>query len=116
MQTNEITDFIVNALENIKAQDIQIINVQERTAITDRMIIATGTSNRHVQAITESVHEALKTAGIKTNGIEGRSASDWILLDVFNVVVHVMTAQARQFYDLERLWGEPKNVQEQTQS
>lgn len=115
MQTDETTNLIVAALENIKAQDIQILNVQERTSITDRMIIATGTSNRHVQAIIESVNEDVKKAGIKTNGIEGRSASDWILLDMFNVVLHVMTAQARQFYDLERLWGEPNSAQEQSQ-
>lgn len=112
MHIDKMTDTIVEALENIKAQQILILDVHERTSVTDKMIIATGTSNRHVQAIVESVNEEIKKAGIKSNGIEGRSASDWILLDMISVVLHVMTAQARQFYDLERLWGEPEAHQE----
>lgn len=113
MHIDKITDLVIETLENMKAQNIRILDVQNRTAVTDKMVIATGTSNRHVQAVVESVAEEVKKAGIKSNRIEGRSASDWMLLDMMSVVLHVMTAQARQFYDLERLWGEPEETQEQ---
>lgn len=116
MHIDKMTDLVVQALEDMKAQNILILDVEKRTAVTDKMIIATGTSSRHVQAIVSNVSDAIKKQGIKTNGIEGRSASDWILLDMISVVLHVMTAQARQFYDLERLWGEPEEPQENAQS
>ena len=93
------------ALEDVKAQDIQVIDVREKHSLTDYMIIATGTSNRQINAMAEKVREAVKAKGAQPLGEEGKGDSDWVLLDLNDVIVHMMTA-ARQFYDLERLWQE----------
>ncbi|WP_221800099.1 ribosome silencing factor [Oceanobacter mangrovi] len=107
MQTEQIKDLVIDALDDMKAKDITVLDVRGRTSVTDWMIIATGTSNRHVNAVAGNVEEKAKQAGMRPNGTEGRAAADWVLVDLVDVVVHVMTDQARQFYDLERLWGEP---------
>lgn len=112
MQTEEIKSLVVDALEDMKAQNITILDVRGRTSVTDWMIIANGTSNRHVNAVAGNVEEKSKHAGLKPCGSEGRSTSDWVLIDLVDVVVHVMTEQARHFYDLERLWGETQSNQE----
>lgn len=107
MQADEIKTLVIDALDDMKAQNITVLDVRGRTSVTDWMVIATGTSNRHVSAVAGNVEEKAKAAGLRANGTEGRAASDWVLIDLFDVVVHVMTDQARHFYDLERLWGEP---------
>ncbi len=107
MQTDDIKTLVFDALDDMKAQNITVLDVRGRTSVTDWMIIATGTSNRHVAAVIANVEEKAKKAGLKMNATEGRAASDWVLIDLIDVVVHVMTDQARHFYDLERLWGEP---------
>ncbi|MDK2778769.1 MAG: ribosome silencing factor [Pseudomonadota bacterium] len=107
MQADEIKSLVIDALDDMKAQNITVLDVRGRTSVTDWMVIATGTSNRHVSAIAGNVEEKSKAAGLRANGTEGRAAADWVLIDLFDVVVHVMTDQARHFYDLERLWGEP---------
>jgi ribosome-associated protein len=94
----------VAALEDVKAQDIQILDVRDKQSITDFMIIATGTSNRQIGAMLDKVREAVKAQGVKPLGEEGKGDSDWVLLDMDDVLVHMMTSNARQFYDLERLW------------
>ncbi len=94
----------VAALEDVKAQDIQVIDVRDKQSITDYMIIATGTSNRQIGAMLDKVREAVKAQGVKPLGEEGKGDSDWVLLDIDEVIVHMMTSNARQFYDLERLW------------
>ncbi|MDR9752982.1 ribosome silencing factor [Pseudomonas sp. SZMC_28357] len=94
----------VAALEDVKAQDVLVIDVREKQSITDYMIIATGTSNRQIGAMLDKVREAVKAQGVKPLGEEGKGDSDWVLLDMDEVIVHMMTASARQFYDLERLW------------
>lgn len=106
MQTEEMKDLIIEALEDMKAQNITILDVQGKTSVTDYMVIATGTSNRHAQAVADNVAEVAKKSDLKPQGTEGRASSDWVLIDLGDVVVHVMTEQARHFYDLERLWGE----------
>lgn len=107
MQTEQIKSLVIDALEDLKAQNITLLDVRGRTSVTDWMIIATGTSNRHVSAVAANVEEKAKLAGLRPNGTEGRAAADWVLIDLIDVVVHVMTDQSRHFYDLERLWGEP---------
>lgn len=107
MEPAELNALVVDALDDMKAQDITIIDVTERTSVTDSMILATGTSSRHVQAVVDNVSEKVKEAGIMPIGSEGRGNSDWVLLDLGDAVVHVFTAQAREYYDLERLWGDP---------
>ncbi|WP_028293389.1 ribosome silencing factor [Oceanobacter kriegii] len=110
MQTEQIKDLVIDALDDMKAKDITVLDVRGRTSVTDWMVIATGTSSRHVSAVAGNVEEKTKDAGLRPNGTEGRSSSDWVLIDLIDVVVHVMTDQARQFYDLERLWGEPADA------
>ena len=100
----EIVELTKTALDDVKAQDILVIDVREKNSITDFMVIATGTSNRQLSAMREKVRELVKGKGVKPLGEEGAGDSDWVLLDLDTVVVHMMTAAARQFYDLERLW------------
>ena len=109
MQTEQIKQLVIDALEDLKAQDIITLDVRGRTSVTDWMVIATGTSSRHVAAVANNVEEKSKAAGLQPMGVEGRGGADWVLIDLVDVVVHVMTDQARHFYDLERLWGEPSS-------
>ena len=104
MKSEELVKLATAALEDIKAQDILAIDVKEKTSITDFMLIATGTSSRHVNSMVEHVREKVKAQGVQPLSEEGKGDSDWVLLDLGDVVVHVMTSAARQFYDLERLW------------
>ncbi|MGB0503574.1 MAG: ribosome silencing factor [Thalassolituus sp.] len=113
MQTEQIKELVVDALEDMKAQNIIVLDVRGRTSVTDWMVIAHGTSSRHVSAVAGNVEEKAKHAGLRPKGTEGRNSSDWVLIDLFDVVVHVMTEQARHFYDLERLWGETQEARNQ---
>ena len=101
----ELVKVAVAALEDVKAQDIQVLDVRDKQSITDYMIIATGTSNRQINAMADKVREIVKAKGVMPLGEEGKGDSDWVLLDLNDVIVHMMTAAARQFYDLERLWA-----------
>ncbi len=104
MQTDELKEIVVNALDDMKAKDINILDVRERTSVTDYMVIASGTSNRHVKSIADNVVEEVKGKGLRPLGVEGGSGSDWVLVDLGDVIVHVMMPAAREFYDLERFW------------
>lgn len=104
MQANELKDLVVNALDDMKAKDIRVLDVHDRTSVTDYMIIASGNSNRHVKSIADNVVSEAREQGIRAQGVEGGGTSDWILVDLGDVVVHVMLPAAREFYDLERFW------------
>jgi ribosome-associated protein len=104
---SDLRDHIVTALEDVKGREILTMDVAHLTPITDHMIIASGTSNRHVKALVDNVVDTAKAMGQPARGIEGRETCEWVLLDLGDVVVHVMQAEAREFYDLERLWSEP---------
>ena len=93
------------ALDDLKGQDITVLNVMKLTTVTDTMIICTGTSNRHVKALAQNVAEEAKHAGYQPLGMEGAEQGEWVLVDLGGVVVHVMQAQARAFYQLEKLWA-----------
>lgn len=110
MQSENIRDWVVNSLDDLKAQNITCIDVGDKTNVTDIMIIATGTSNRHVKSLADNVLSLAKKQGLKVMGSEGADRSDWVLIDLCGVVVHVMTASTRVFYDLERLWSDPSPV------
>ncbi|KIH81578.1 ribosome silencing factor [Pseudomonas batumici] len=101
----DVVELTKAALEDVKAQDIQVIDVRDKNSITDYMVIATGTSNRQINAMLDKVRENVKAKGLRPLGEEGKGDSDWVLLDLDLVIVHMMTASARQFYDLERLWA-----------
>lgn len=101
-----LKDQVVHVLEDRKARDIVALDVSEFSSVTDYMVIASGTSNRHVKSLVDRVIESCKTDGTPPLGVEGRDAMDWVLVDLGDVVVHVMRPESREFYDLERLWSE----------
>ena len=95
---------MLEALESRKGRDIVALDVTSLTDITDFMVLATGTSGRHVRALADQVIEAAKRHRHPPLGVEGREACEWVLLDLGDVLVHIMRAATREFYDLERLW------------
>lgn len=104
LSSEELVQLAIAALEDVKAQDIVTIDVRGKTSITDFMVIASGTSTRQVRSLVENVLEKVKAQGVKPLGSEGMDSGDWALLDLGDIVVHVMMPAARQFYDLEKLW------------
>ena len=112
---SEIEEAVDAALDK-KAQDIAILDLSEVCSFTDSFVICTGTSSRHNQTIADGIEEALRKKGVRTIHIEGRAEGEWILMDYFDFVVHIFSAQAREFYDLERLWraGKRRDLQEST--
>ncbi|SFI38389.1 ribosome-associated protein [Pseudomonas argentinensis] len=104
MHSEDLVKVAIAALEEIKAQDITTIDVREKTSITDYMVIASGTSSRHVKSLVDNVLEKTKEQGVRPIGSEGLDSGEWALLDLGDIVVHVMLPTTRQFYDLERLW------------
>lgn len=105
MKQQELIDLVVNALEERKAQSITVIDVVGKTSVTDTMIIASGTSSRQVASIAENVVEHAKKNHIEPLGIEGNQAAEWVLVDLGDIVVHIMQRETREFYQLEKLWG-----------
>jgi ribosome-associated protein len=105
MNSEELCDLIVEALEEVKGQDITKLNVQRMTSVTDWMIVASGTSSRHVHALVDNVAQRAKAAGHRPTGIEGESGAEWVLLDLQDALVHVMLPKVREFYNLEKLWS-----------
>ncbi|ABM02974.1 iojap-like protein [Psychromonas ingrahamii 37] len=104
MQDAQLKKFVLQHLEDFKAKDITVIDVSATSDVTDTMIICTGNSKRHVRSVAEQTALAAKNAGESPLGIEGLEGSEWVLLDLGNVVVHVMQDETRQFYQLEKLW------------
>ena len=104
MQNNVLIKSCVNALEDTKAINIKTLDVTNLTDITDTMIICSGTSNRHVKSLSNNLIDAIKAKGFKPLGLEGGDLASWVLIDLGDVVVHVMLPQTREFYDLESLW------------
>lgn len=92
-------------LEDMKAEDIMVIDLVGKTSLADAMIIASGNVNRHVAAISDALVEALKSAGKPTPQVEGMPACDWVLIDTGDIIVHVFRPEVRQFYNLEKMWG-----------
>jgi ribosome-associated protein len=107
MNAEEIKTVALNALDDLKAKDVVTLDVRGLTGVTDFMVVGTGTSNRHVKSLATNVSVELKKHGCKPLGIEGGQVADWMLVDAGDVVVHVMSPEARDFYDLERLWSVP---------
>lgn len=109
MQLEELKKVVVQALEDMKANDINILDVRGLTGVTDLMVFASGTSSRHVKSIANSVAVDVKKQGVEPLGVEGEASGDWTLVDLGDIVVHVMMPEARIFYDLEGLWQRPSD-------
>ena len=105
MPIEDLLTLINSALTDMKGKDIVQLDVRGLSNVTDYMVIATGTSNRHVKSLADEVSFKAKQNGVLPLGIEGEMSGDWVLSDLGDVVVHVMQAEAREFYDLERLWN-----------
>ncbi|MDI3258963.1 MAG: ribosome silencing factor [Sinobacteraceae bacterium] len=104
VSTAALRKSVIDALEELKAKDIREIDVRGKTAITDLLVIASGTSARHVKSIADEVVKFAKRAGMVPLGVEGEQEAEWVLVDLGDVVVHVMLPRIREFYGLERLW------------
>ncbi|MBE0404535.1 Iojap protein [Halomonas citrativorans] len=106
MHIDTLKSLALDALEDLKARDITQLDVSSLTEVTDLMLIASGTSTRHVAALAQNVVEKAKAAGLAPRGVEGGDNADWVLVDLGDIVVHVMMPEARVLYDLERLWAD----------
>lgn len=104
MNSEQLCDLVVEALEEVKAKDIVRLDVRELTTVTDYMVVASGTSSRHVKALAEAVADKAREAGHRPAGIEGEDGGEWVLLDLNDTLVHVMLPRVREFYNLEKLW------------
>ena len=104
MDVRKLQKIAVSALEDVKAKDIEVLNTTKLTSLFDRVIIATGDSNRQVKALARSVHDKVKEAGGEVIGMEGEETGEWVLVDLNDIVVHIMQPNIRSYYNLEELW------------
>ena len=107
MEISKIKNEIEIILDNNKAKNIVSIDLKRKSYIADYMIIASGTSSRHLQSLSENLVSELKKIGINNCRIEGRESRDWKLVDAIDVIVHIFNPEKREFYDLEKMWSEP---------
>lgn len=105
MNPSDLRDHVIAALEDMKGANIVALDVATMTPMTDFMVLVSGNSNRHVKALVDTTSESCKAVGVQPMGIEGRESYDWVLVDLGDVLVHVMNDEAREFYQLERLWS-----------
>lgn len=105
MELEAMKKAVVDALEDVKAVDISVLDVSEMTSLTSYMIIASGSSNRQTRALADNVQKKLKEHGIEPIGVEGEQEGEWVLVDFGDIVVHVMLPATRDYYNLEQLWG-----------
>ena len=108
MEAEQLTELVVDALDDLKAVNTVTVDVRELTDVMDLLVIASGTSNRHVKALADNVAVKAKEQGVRPLGVEGDDVGEWVLVDFGDVVVHVMLPATRDFYDLERLWTVPQ--------
>jgi len=100
-------DFLADVLSSLdagKGADIKVLDVRNKTSITDYMVIASGTSERHVCSLADRIADKAREIGVRTLGMEGKASGDWVLVDLGEVIIHVMKPQTREFYQLEKLW------------
>ncbi|MBY5990524.1 ribosome silencing factor [Ferrimonas balearica] len=105
MQAVELKDFAVDKLDDLKGRDIVVLDVSDRSDVTDYMVVCTGTSKTHVRSLAENLVSEAKDAGLQPLGIEGKESGEWVLVDLSAVIVHVMQEQTRDHYQLEKLWS-----------
>ena len=103
---SDLKKVVINILDLNKAQDIVTIDLKDKSSMADYMIIASGTSSRHIQSLSEQVLEKLKDNGVKDSKIEGKESSEWKLVDGIDLIVHIFHPEKRKFYELEKIWSE----------
>ena len=103
---SDLKEIVINTLDINKAQDIVTIDLKEKSSMADYMIIASGTSSRHIQSLSEQVLEKLKNNGVKDSKIEGKESGEWKLVDGIDLIVHIFHPEKRKFYELEKIWSE----------
>jgi len=101
---DRLRSLVLAALDDLKARDVREIDVREKSSVTDLLVVASGTSSRHVKSIADEVVKKAKKAGLPPIGVEGQREAEWVLVDLGDIVVHVMLPRTREFYGLERLW------------
>ena len=106
LKTDSLKTLVLDALDDLKAKDVTLLDVSRLTSVTDLMVVASGTSTRHVMALANNVVERVKAEGVQPLGVEGEAGADWVLVDLGDLVVHVMLPETRELYDLERLWAD----------
>jgi len=99
-----LQQIVIDALDDMKALEVKVLDVRGVTDVADTMVIASGTSDRHVRSVAKNVVEKTKAAGFRPHGVEGQQDSDWVLIDLNEMIVHVMLPRTREFYGLEKLW------------
>ena len=105
-KTSDLKQIIIKTLDANKAQDIVSIDLKDKSSMADFMIIASGTSSRHIQALSEQVLEKLKNNGVKESKIEGKESTEWKLVDGIDLIIHIFHPEKRKFYELEKIWSE----------
>lgn len=105
MSSSKLLELVLSIADDMKANDITSIDVRHLTDVTDTIVVCSGTSNRHTRSISEQLISTIKAQGFKPLGVEGQEEGEWVLVDLGDVVVHVMLPQVREFYSLEKLWG-----------
>ena len=105
MNSQQLSELVMEALEEVKAKDIVKLDVRKLTTITDYMIVASGTSSRNIKALANAVAKKSREVNHRPQGIEGEDGSEWVLLDLQDTLVHVMLPRVREFYNLEKLWS-----------
>ena len=106
VKKTNLKKLIIETLDNNKALDIVAIDLKDKSSIADYMIIASGTSSRHIQALSEQVVDKIKLSGIKNCKVEGSDSSDWKLIDGIDIIIHIFNPEKRKFYELEKMWSE----------
>ena len=112
VKENEILEIVDTSLDDGKAENVVVIDLKGKTSIANQMVIASGTSDRHVISLAQRVQENLKAAGYKSVS-EGENRGDWVLIDAYDVIVHIFRPEVRDFYNLEKMWNAVANLREE---
>lgn len=108
-EADQILDIITASLDDGKANDVVVMDLQGKTSIANYMVVASGTSQRHVAALADQIFMKLKAAGFKSS-VEGEEKADWVLIDAFDVIVHIFKPEVREFYSIEKMWSSVSKV------
>ncbi len=109
---NKILQIVTDTLDDMKAEDVLVIDLEGKTSIASYMVVASGTSNRHVASISQKIEENLKAASYRST-VEGEQKADWVLIDAFDVIVHIFRPEVREFYNLEKMWTSVANLRQE---